>query len=166
MGRPARRKSLVEHPGDALLGRSVVADGSIFHQSPTQKFPGKVTGRPKARKDRVHVIFEGDDTEYWFPIDLVKTWLVDGGSADKTAAAATPGSAAAKLASAQRRRSGLSLLGWGRAADASPPAQHGSLTHRVSTALSPPGWPAVSAAHVGWGAGRMTCYGFLLAVLL
>ena len=44
MGRPARRKSLVEHPGDALVGRSVVADGSIFHESPTQKFPGKVTG--------------------------------------------------------------------------------------------------------------------------
>ena len=44
MGRPARRKSLVEHPGDALVGRSVVADGSLFHESPTQKFPGKVTG--------------------------------------------------------------------------------------------------------------------------
>lgn len=43
----------------------------------------------------------------------------------KAAAAAgvvarTPGSAAAKVASALRRHSGLSLLGWGRAADATP----------------------------------------------
>ena len=52
MGRPARRKSLVEHPGDALVGRSVVADGSIFHESPTQKFPGKVTGRSKTSGGR------------------------------------------------------------------------------------------------------------------
>lgn len=45
MPRPARRKSLAaEHPGDALVGRSVVADGSIFHQPDSRKFPGRVTG--------------------------------------------------------------------------------------------------------------------------
>jgi len=44
MGRPVRRKSLGEHPGDALKGRSVVADGSIFHEAPSRKFHGRVTG--------------------------------------------------------------------------------------------------------------------------
>ncbi len=45
MGRPVRRKSLAsEHPGDALKGRSVVADGSIFHEAPSRKFHGRVTG--------------------------------------------------------------------------------------------------------------------------
>lgn len=45
MGRPVRRKSLAaEHPGDALKGRHVVADGSIFHEDPARKFHGRVTG--------------------------------------------------------------------------------------------------------------------------
>ncbi len=46
-----------------------------------------------------------------------------GAGAATLAAAATPGSAAAKVASALRRHTGLSLLGWGRASDAASPVR-------------------------------------------